>query len=279
MGLSTRVLHAGEVTAVEYCCTARRGEAPIPEVHDAYSISYVRRGAFRYRVHGAAFDLVPGSVLVGAPRQEFVCSHEHSPDGDDCLSFRLSATLVDELVGPRATWNVAAVGPRPELVVLGELAQAVADGRSDWGLDEVGMLLAKRYAVAGLGRRHRDAPVPPRTRRKIIDAALWFDERAHEEIDLLRAAEQTGLSMFYFLRRFAQVVGVTPHQFLVRSRLRRAARLLAEGERPVTQIAFEVGFGDLSNFSRTFHRASGLSPAQFRASVRGRSPRVLPRSP
>ena len=62
---------------------------------------------------------------------------------------------------------------------------------------------------------------------------------------------------------------MTPHQYLVRARLRRAARLLCDASRPVTDIAFEVGFGDLSNFVRTFHRAAGVSPRGFRRAARG----------
>jgi AraC-like DNA-binding protein len=65
------------------------------------------------------------------------------------------------------------------------------------------------------------------------------------------------------------VLGVTPHQYLVRSRLRHAARLLADDARSITEIAFGVGFGDLSNFVRTFHRAAGVSPRAFRKAARG----------
>ena len=60
------------------------------------------------------------------------------------------------------------------------------------------------------------------------------------------------------------MLGVTPHQYLVRSRLRHAARLLADDDRPITDVALDVGFGDLSNFVRTFHRAAGVSPRRFR---------------
>ena len=78
------------------------------------------------------------------------------------------------------------------------------------------------------------------------------------------------LSPFHFLRMFSGVFGVTPHQYLVRARLRKAARLLSEPERAVTDIAIDVGFGDLSNFVRTFHRAAGVSPSQFRRAARDR---------
>jgi AraC-like DNA-binding protein len=56
---------------------------------------------------------------------------------------------------------------------------------------------------------------------------------------------------------------------LVRSRLRRAARLLADDATPITEVAYDVGFGDLSNFVRTFHRAAAMSPRSFRQAAKG----------
>ena len=106
-------------------------------------------------------------------------------------------------------------------------------------------------------------------RRRAVRAALWIDAHAHEPIGLEGAAREAGLSPFYFLRLFGKVIGVTPHQYLVRSRLRRAARWLADDARPITEIAYAVGFGDLSNFVRTFHRAAGVSPRAFRRAAKG----------
>jgi AraC-like DNA-binding protein len=95
------------------------------------------------------------------------------------------------------------------------------------------------------------------------------DAHSHEPIDLDAAAGEAGLSSFHFLRLFSKVLGVTPHQYLVRSRLRRAARLLAEDSRSVTDVAYDVGFNDVSNFVRTFHRAAGVSPSAFRRATGG----------
>jgi AraC-like DNA-binding protein len=55
----------------------------------------------------------------------------------------------------------------------------------------------------------------------------------------------------------------------VRARLRRAARLLADGDRAITDIAYDAGFADLSNFVRSFHRAAGVSPRGFRLMAKG----------
>jgi AraC-like DNA-binding protein len=101
-------------------------------------------------------------------------------------------------------------------------------------------------------------------RRRAVEAALWIDAHSHQELALEAIAAEAGLSPYHFLRLFANVLGVTPHQYLVRSRLRHAARLLSQEERAITDVAFDVGFGDLSNFVRTFRRAAGVSPGEFR---------------
>ena len=94
-----------------------------------------------------------------------------------------------------------------------------------------------------------------RSRGRAVRSAMWIDEHSAEPLTLEQAAGEAGLSPYHFLRLFSAVIGVTPHQYLVRSRLRKAARLLAEPERAVTDIALDVGFADLSNFVRSFRRA------------------------
>jgi len=265
------VFSNASISVVDYQCNARVGDAPLVELHDSFSISYVRKGSFGYRVRGRSYDLVAGSILIGHAGYEYTCTHDHVA-GDECLSVRLAPELV-ETIGDRAeVWRSACAPPLPELMVFGELAQAVCDGRSDVGADEMGMLFAARV-VDLLSGRKRATSEPPRLgardRRRAVEAALWIDAHAHEPIDLEGAADEVDLSPFHFLRLFSGVLGVTPHQYLVRSRLRRAAHLLASDARSITEIAFDVGFGDLSNFVRTFHRAAGISPRSFRRAAKG----------
>jgi AraC family transcriptional regulator len=161
-------------------------------------------------------------------------------------------------------WRTGCLPPLPELVVVGELAQSVSEGRVDVGLDEIGLLLAARCfaAIAGTNRRSRPASVLDR--RRAVEAALWLEGHFQQSIELARIAKKVELSSFHFLRVFAGVFGVTPHQYLLRCRLRQAAKLLADPSRSITEIAYAVGFSDLSNFVRTFRRAAGVSPRRFR---------------
>jgi AraC-like DNA-binding protein len=266
--ISTTLLTRPSITVSDFRCSAAPGDRPFVEQHGCHSISYVRKGSFGYHSRGRSHDLVAGAFLIGVPGAEFMCTHDHVC-GDECLSFFLAPELV-ETIGERSeAWQVGAAPPLSELMVLGELAQAAAEGRSDIGLDEIGHLLASRLVEVVGGEKRKSVQVTARDRRRAVETALWLDAHSDQPIDLDDAAAEAGVSPFHFLRMFARVLGVTPHQYLVRSRLRHAARLLAEDNRDVTDIAYDVGFGDLSNFVRTFRRAAGLSPLKFRQASRG----------
>lgn len=266
--MATTVLRQGAVAVIDCRCSAGPGETPFVERHPRHSVSYVRKGAFGYRSRGASHELVAGAILVGHPADEYLCTHDHVR-GDECLSVQLAPDVAETLGGAASVWRTGSVPPVAELMVLGELAQASVEGRTDVELVEAGLLLAARFVEVASGRTERSREASPRDRRRAVEAALWVDEHAHEAVDLERVARVVGSSAFHFLRMFSRVVGVTPHQYLVRSRLRRAARLLADGSRSVTEVAFAAGFGDLSNFVRTFHRVAGVSPRRFRLAARG----------
>jgi AraC-like DNA-binding protein len=265
---STTLLQRAIMTVSDFRCTAVAGEKPFAELHRCHSISFVRKGSFGYHCRGRSHELVAGSFLIGTPGAEFICTHDHVC-GDECLSFFFEPELVETIGGRASAWRVGAIPPLAELMVLGELAQAAADGQNDIGLDEVGHCIASRL-VEVVSREPRElTKLTARDRRRAVEAALWIEANSHLEIELEDAALQAGVSPYHFLRLFSGVLGVTPHQYLLRSRLRRAARRLAEDDKPVTEIAYDVGFNDLSNFVRTFHRAAGVSPLKFRQVSRG----------
>jgi AraC family transcriptional regulator len=264
----TTLSRTSSLAVADYRCSVGPGAKPFPELYHRSCISYVRRGSFGYRYRGEAFELVAGSILVGRAGDEYLCTHDHVC-GDECLSFQFGPALVEAIGDKAAIWRIGFAPPLPELMVLGELAQAAAEGRSDIGLDEVAMLFAARFVETVTGRKRRAPAQRPADRRRAVEAALWIEAHAHEPIGLESAANEVRLSAFHFLRLFRDILGVTPHQYLVRSRLRRAARLLTDDDRSITDVAFDVGFGDLSNFVRTFHRAAGVSPRGFRRAAGG----------
>ena len=270
------VLKSGALRVIDYRCSAGPHDRPFIEQHGSFSISYVRRGSFGCVTRGRSFELVAGSFLLGRPGDEYLCTHEHHPRGDECLSFQFDEALLDALGLPTHSWRSGALPPLAQLGVLGERAQAAAEAGCDLDLTEAGTLLAARFLQLASGKPLPPLSVTARDRRRAVRVALWLDAHAHEALDLGEMARQSGVSAFHFLRLFARVTGVTPHQYLVRARLRRAARLLAQGTVPVGTIAYEVGFGDLSNFVRTFRRAAGHAPREFRRNAIARFAKSAP---
>jgi AraC-like DNA-binding protein len=79
------------------------------------------------------------------------------------------------------------------------------------------------------------------------------------------------MSKYHFLRTFRQAVGMTPYQYLLSVRMRRTAVRLATSAAPVSAIAFETGFGDLSTFNARFRETFGMIPTAFRSRERVRN--------
>lgn len=73
-----------------------------------------------------------------------------------------------------------------------------------------------------------------------------------------------GMSPNHLLRTFKQMFGQTPYQYLTEQRLRAAQKLLAETDRPITEICREVGFESLGAFSWLFRRRVGMAPRDYR---------------
>jgi len=262
------LLRDGDLRVFDSRCTAGPRDRPYPEVHSGFSLAYVRRGSFGYVTCGRRYELVAGAFMVGRPGDEYTCTHEHHERGDECLSFQFREDWLEAQGLDARGWASRALPVLAPLAVLGERAQAAAEGRPGSDFEESAVLLAARLldlqGAAGAGRLR----VSARDRRRAVRSALWLEAHADQQVSLGDAARIGGVSGFHFLRLFARVTGVTPHQYLVRARLRRAARLLAQAEQPIGELAYACGFNDLSNFVRTFRRASGLAPGAFRAATR-----------
>ena len=266
--MSVKLVRGGPLAVIDYRCEAGPDDVPYLEAHTRYSLSYVRRGSFGCRCLGREHQLLAGGFLIGRPGDEFTCTHEHHGGGDECLSIQLAPDLLSELADEGDVWRLGALAPDAGLSTFGELVQASLADRVDISLAESALALVARFLALKEqppALRRADA----RLRRLVCRTADWVDANSAEDIDLLDAAGEAGLSPYYFLRSFRAVLGLTPHQHLLRCRLRKAAHALLETDAPVTEVAMDVGFGDLSNFVRSFRRAAGVSPGRFRGLARG----------
>lgn len=110
-------------------------------------------------------------------------------------------------------------------------------------------------------------------RRQRTRVAPWFVGRAHELLqdrfaEPLRIGDvalEVGVHPSSLARAFQRHYHCTPGELVRGLRIDRASRLLSDSDLPLASIAREVGFSDQSHFSRTFKRATGMTPGAFRA--------------
>ena len=91
---------------------------------------------------------------------------------------------------------------------------------------------------------------------------------SHELGTLEVLSREARLSPYHFLRTFQMLTGVTPHQYLLRVRLRHAALRLASHSSRILDVALDCGFGDLSSFNRAFRAEYGVNPRRYRGDGR-----------
>ncbi|MFD1828809.1 MULTISPECIES: helix-turn-helix domain-containing protein [Streptomyces] len=102
------------------------------------------------------------------------------------------------------------------------------------------------------------------TNRRMLRARDAMDRAYAQPLDVPALARIAHVSPAHFTRTFRAAFGETPHRYLQRRRIERAMFLLRETDRRVTDICFEVGFGSLGTFSRTFRDIVGRSPREYR---------------
>jgi AraC-like DNA-binding protein len=126
---------------------------------------------------------------------------------------------------------------------------------------------ALRVAGASVTARHGASEAVPNLRqeRRVAEVIRRIEEEPDEPVTLLRLARDAAMSPYHFLRTFNAVSGVTPYQFVLAQRLRRAAIRLRRTTNPISAVAYEAGFNDLSTFNRRFRRIMGTTPGAWRS--------------
>ncbi len=94
--------------------------------------------------------------------------------------------------------------------------------------------------------------------KKVVAAHLFHNLSLDEFATLLNISVST------FKRKFKEVYHTTPGQYITKKKLDRAARLLKTSEERVTDICYDCGFGDLSNFTKLFSKHYGFTPSDYR---------------
>lgn len=267
----------------EFTCRSGPQDRAFEEQHACVAIAAVMEGSFQYRCDAGRALLYPGAVLLGNAGACFECGHEHGT-GDRCVSLQFSQDLFGEIAASTAGSSRFRFGAAmlPALKSLGRpmadmaaLAANTPIRKADpMAVEELAIEMAEAVIEAAAGGDVRAMAPSAADSRRISRVLRHIEAHATEmhatethtgPLDLAGLAAVACMSKYHFLRSFRRVTGVTPHQYLLGLRLRRAAQRLCSSRDPISTIAFDTGFGDLSTFNAGFRARFGTSPGSFRA--------------
>jgi AraC-like DNA-binding protein len=216
--------------------------------------------------------MAPGSLLLGNAGQSFECGHEHGA-GDRCISFHYEPGYFESLASAAGAsarnlpFRRLRLPPLPASSWLIAQACAGLDGSAFLSWEELGAHVAAK-AIQTL----RDSPLAPETPSRslawVTQAVRAIEQHPAAAHSLASLAREARLSSYHFLRIFERVAGVTPHRYVMRTRLRKAAIRLMDSHRLSpsrnVDLALDCGFGDLSHFNHAFRAEFGCSPRAYR---------------
>lgn len=265
-----RRLMLGEVTTQKlqtaealYAVVDWRGPSSQPmHEHAQERVIFVLDGALDESMGGATYRCESGSVIVRAANER----HQDAYVGSGRY---IGVALADADLGnvfarlaPRGH-HVTRAAALHDLGMRLAIELRTADAWSAIGAH--GLLLE---AAALLGRTRSESARSP----KWLPAALEMlgaESATNWTIALL--AERVGQPPSEVARAFRRHAGIGVGAYLRRRRLAQARALLVERERPLVAIAAELGFCDQSHFNRSFRRAFGTTPAEYRRAVARKS--------
>ena len=265
--IATKIVASGNGWSVrDAVCTSGPQDRPYEEQHGSFTIAAVVEGSFRYRGGRNSEVMSPGALLLGNCGHYFECGHEHGT-GDRCVSFHYTPEFF-ERSGAKGDFPVHRVPPLPVLTPLLVETRLAVQLPDKVAIEE----LAHGFVSAVLGllgkSREVSRAATAADERRISATLRFIEANLAEPLPLAQLASAAKMSEFHFLRVFKQVARVTPHQYILRARLREAAVQLKTHGDDVLAIALAAGFLDLSNFNHAFRAEFGVSPRIYRRQTR-----------
>ncbi len=273
------ILHESDVYRIlDFRCHCNICSITDTEYNKNLCISFVRKGFFEYRTFRRNDEVHIGRILISKPGFEHITRHiDNQPDISTVFEFKQSffERLKREYF-PEAGWflqnndmHALLLACPIETDYLHHLIMQLVQKRKVEGLqiDELVMQLLNKVLHV-LANATEVTSVPEKLKQHhlgtIERAKEYMMNNFNENISLNELAEHCFVSPFHFSRIFKSILNVSPHQYLLSTRLQHAKVLLSSTEKPVSDIAFESGFNSLEHFVTAYKQVFRLTPSQQR---------------
>jgi AraC-like DNA-binding protein len=245
------------------------GKVSGPIAKDRYSLHYIHSGKGIFRMNSQFHELSAGQGFLIVPNQ-IVC---YEPDDDDPWSYSWIG-----FNGYKADSYLRQAGLSLNQPIFKAKSEALIDCFARLGeiqaprLAKILRFTSTLYLV--LYHLIEQSPIDSESRRDskqmyIQSAIDYIADHYANPISIADIADHVGLDQSYLGAIFKTQVQMTLQQFLIQYRIERACAFMEARQLTINQIARSVGYENTLSFSRTFRKIKGVSPSEYRGSMKG----------
>lgn len=229
-----------------------------------YQLIYIQKGKADFILNGSSTLLEQGSLILYKPGEPQHYSYYTScPTVAYWVHF--TGVFIETLLRQNNIWDQSAyqLGEEPAIAeIIMKLVRELQFRSYNY------QMMCNAYfeeLICVISRNLHKQHVPAMTQYEAFIPVL---EQMYSEYHVSHSIDEyaslCGMSAYYFIRKFKEYTGQSPHTFLIRLRMERAKNLLLSTNMSVSDISFAVGYDNPLYFSRLFKKYTGSSPSDFK---------------
>ena len=252
----------------------------VPDTHEGFEILHVISGSGHILINNRIYEMLPNSIyFINGAR--FHYSNPIDPDNyvrnkvhfsqPEIIKFLQSieqAQLLDPFLKDDSSYTCIRLTEESNLAIdqiFLEMHKESSEKKLGYRPIIAGLML-KILSLAFRGRTETSREEMQSLDKVSSNAikVIEYIENNLADFDLDKMADSLYLNKYYLCHMFKKVTGLTVHKFLLIKRIEQAKILLSSTDKPISQIAMELGFGSFSLFSSNFRRICSLTPREYR---------------
>ena len=239
-----------------------------PHIRDHYLIHYVESGKGIFEMNGKSYEIGGGEIFFIVPNiMSYYCADKKDPWVYKWVG--ISGKRVKEIfekAGLSEKTPVARVGKNVENAVDKLLAAAKS------GNDPQLRLAACAYELLDeLVKNNGYSGEDKNMGKRYVESSIGYIHRyVYKKVTVEELAETVNVDRSYLTVLFKKYIGMSPKQYILKTKMKTACEYLESTDYDVGQIAGSVGYDDLFVFSRAFKRTIGISPTEYRENIKVR---------
>lgn len=266
---------------LEIVLDGERDDAPITQlhIHDAFELGVCLSGSGTFYVGAKILPFCEGDITVLTDREFHRCRSSPGTRSRWAWFFFEPTRLLVPHPVPAITWEPQRFsGPRFTNVLRADKFPRLADFVRQLTLearsqDAFSTMNLRALLLLVVNELHRLFPRPSGGAKaalsahalaRIAPALSRIADSFHEPLAVPELAKACGMGVRSFQAHFTRLIGHSPQQHLLNSRVQAAAALLVDKDRAIADVAYACGFNTLSSFNRAFRAAYRASPRDFR---------------